>query len=527
MVLHKITKMNILSVFMVLIIALGSSVIISLRNLEESMNSQLTDLSYIISKNSLVIQTLEEKTENLQLNRYLDDIINSTSNINIITVADASSIRYYHPDKKKIYEHFVGGDEKQFAEGVTSYLTVGKGTSKLQYRAFTQVKSLNGEVIGFVMVSTLAEHMKELQFQIIRAYVGVMLLLMVVLYAGTRLTSYLVKNALLGYDPTQFAKMYLQKTGVIDSLEEGIIAIDEKENILLMNKSAKEMLEIEEDVVEGKHITEVFPSSKLPRILKSKESKVNQEMVYGNVLILADQVPVMEDDRVVGAVSIFRNKTEVTKLAEELTGVNHIVDALRANTHEFKNKLHVILGLIQVGDTDMAREYIATINEETVSISTIIKAIENRTLAALLYGKINHAKEMGVTLELDGKSHLPAHNNYMSTHDMITVLGNLIQNAIEATAIQEDREKFISLLIYCDDQSLFITVDDTGCGIRQNDLDKIYTRGYSTKGENRGIGMKLIQDIIENHEGSIRIDSEEGEGTAVTIVINKVRRGRE
>ena len=130
---------------------------------------------------------------------------------------------------------------------------------------------------------------------------------------------------------------------------------------------------------------------------------------------------IIENNKVIGAVTILRNKTEVTRLAEELTGVNQIIDSLRSNTHEFMNKLHVILGLIQIGKTENAKSYIMNIREEQSEIvSLIIKKIKDPTIAALIIGKISRAKEMGIKLNLNPNSYFNMNDNLISKNNFIS-----------------------------------------------------------------------------------------------------------
>ncbi|MDZ5000870.1 PAS domain-containing protein, partial [Clostridium perfringens] len=156
-----------------------------------------------------------------------------------------------------------------------------------------------------------------------------------------------IKMSLLGHEPDEFAKMYIQREELLSTLEEGIIAINHEGIVTLFNSAAINMLDIEEKNPEGKYIIDVFPKTELINVIKDKESQYNKDMIINDKVIISNRILIRENDKVMGAVAIFRNKTEVTRLAEQLTGVNQIIDALRANTHEFMNKLHIILGLIQ------------------------------------------------------------------------------------------------------------------------------------------------------------------------------------
>jgi sensor histidine kinase regulating citrate/malate metabolism len=157
---------------------------------------------------------------------------------------------------------------------------------------------------------------------------------------------------------------------------------------------------------------------------------------------------------------------------------------------------------------------------DSMMLSTVVNCIENKTLAALVYGKIGQAREQDITMTINSGSFLPEHNEYLSTNQLITILGNLLQNAIDATANKQGIKE-IELFTSCDEHKLKISVDDTGCGIPPEIQNKICQRGFSTKGNDRGIGMSLIAGIIEDKNGRFVIDSEPNEGTSIIVEIYK------
>ena len=201
-------------------------------------------------------------------------------------------------------------------------------------------------------------------------------------------------------------------------------------------------------------------------------------------------------------------------------------EILRANNHEFMNKLQVISGLIQMGQTQEALSYIGSVAEtQTRAISPILQNIVSPTVAALILGKLANATEMDIRLVLLNGSSLPRHSAYLSTTELVTLIGNLLENAIEAVNIKPlDELRNIDLQITEDDKSLLIMVSDSGIGIPENKLAKIYENGFSTKGtKGRGIGMTKIKDIVDKHNGDIEIESEEGTGTTFTVIIRQKR----
>ncbi len=149
-----------------------------------------------------------------------------------------------------------------------------------------------------------------------------------------------------------------------------------------------------------------------------------------------------EADKITGVVATFRDKTEITKMAEEITAYNEIVNALRANSHEFSNKLHIILGLIQIGEIEEVKEFILGIkNREEKMINYTLKNIKDPIIVALLFGKVNRAKEFDVNFNINKKSSLEKSNDKSLSHSLVTIMGNLIENAFESTMNTINKEK--------------------------------------------------------------------------------------
>lgn len=223
-------------------------------------------------------------------------------------------------------------------------------------------------------------------------------------------------------------------------------------------------------------------------------------------------------NQVIGAISTFRDKTEISQLMQRIDGMVNYVDALRSHTHEFMNKLHVILGLLHMKRYDKLEEYIIqTAQNYQTDIGAIQRKVKSPVIAGFLLGKINRAKEAGVTLTLAEESQLPDTSNEEQVAVLITVLGNLIENALDAMEGQPEGE--IGLLLHYQNGWLSGEVSDDYPGIDPERLEAIFTKGYSTKGENRGVGLFLARQQIQNLGGDITVESEPGVFTQFFVQI--------
>jgi CitB family two-component system sensor histidine kinase MalK len=233
---------------------------------------------------------------------------------------------------------------------------------------------------------------------------------------------------------------------------------------------------------------------------------------------VVNRVPLVVNEEIVGALSTFRDKTEVNILAEQLTGVKMYVEALRAQSHEFMNKLHVILGMVQMNYYDELKTYIhQLVNHRIDESSSVTKSIKDHALAGFLMGKMSYAREESVELAFSADEVIPEPSDPHVTHHLITIIGNLIDNAIDSVCHQASKK--VSVMLVYKNNKLTIQVTDTGCGIPSDTMNQIFKKGFSTKGTSRGFGLHLVKQTIDELGGQIVIDSFINSGTTFYIDI--------
>jgi two-component system sensor histidine kinase DctS len=349
-------------------------------------------------------------------------------------------------------------------------------------------------------------------------YITVLLSLLFGVWGSWLLAGH-IKRQMFELEPHEIARLLTERTAAFQAMHEGVIAIDNKERITIFNERAKQMLGIADEVI-GRRVREVVPDSRLPDIMYSGEPSYNQEIQLGSVAAWSSRIPIKVGTDTIGAVAIFQDRTEVTQIAEELTGVKAFVDALRVQNHEYINKLHTIGGLIQLDLKEKALEYVFQVKEQRQELTEWIGSrIRDGNLAGLLLGKISRGKELGIEVEIDPQSRLHRFPVYLDHHDFVVLLGNLIENAFDALRRQDDdRRLFISL--EQDDDICSVLAEDNGPGMAPDVQERMFERGYSTKpGESRGIGLFLIKSIVDKGGGHIQIDSAPGQGTSIMITL--------
>ena len=410
------------------------------------------------------------------------------------------------------------------------YAEDNNGPSGKQRRAYAAIYDEDGNYAGFVITVMLQESIKKetLQTLLIFSLITVVAVLMEVIISAE--LSGNIKKKLHGYEPDVFSAMYQVRDNILESLAEGVVAIDKSGTVQFINTSAMKMLGCQElsaenDVV-GLPLQTICDPAVFERTLSVGEKEFGvHESRFENTNLLIDRIPIKKENEIIGAVGILHNREEYIKLMEDLAGTRYLVDSMRANNHDFTNKLHVILGLLQMEMYDKASAYIENITiVQRETISKIMSAISEPAIAALLIGKSARASELNVKFVLEEGSVFSKSDYSIPTETLITVIGNIIDNAFDAmNEANGDYGKPKELLfgIYSKQGSLLITAKDTGVGIKQEDMEKVFQKGYSTKGEGRGTGLYQIKRMVENLGGEITLESQFGKGTAVTVSLGK------
>ena len=494
----------------------------SLSTLQSQIEEVLKSTSTSLAQSEMVRQSLLQGYCSDELIEYLDLLVGATDTLDIITVADTDSVRVYHVVHERIGNSFVGDDQGPALAG-ESYFSDATGTMGPQHRYFAPVLS-DGQIIGFVMSSTTLDQRDVLRNEIIGLYAKLIVVLLLLTLALCAFLTLLVRRTLHGYQPDELVHGYQTQNELLNNLDEGVISVDGKGTVQLVNRAAEEMLGQQTAMLIGLPLDSLIHEKMGGSLLAGPRKDVPTSRAN----ILASSIPLIDGGQRKGTTLILTDKTEAMRVAEQLNGTRHVISALRANTHEFLNKLQAISGLLMMGRTDDALDYIGAIADtHAKAAAPILRYIQNPNVAALLLGKLSNMRELEIDLAILGNSRLPKHSQYLSTNDLITVIGNLLENAIEALKVQGGDESNIVLQITEDENGLLIVVSDTGCGIDPDTLERIYEPGFSTKAqEGRGMGMFLIKDLVDRRGGSIEVDSEPGVGTTFTLIFSQKQERR-
>jgi two-component system, CitB family, sensor kinase len=324
-----------------------------------------------------------------------------------------------------------------------------------------------------------------------------------------------VKGQMFGLEPPEIAALVEQREAMLRGIREGVVAVDGAGRITIVNPEARRLLDLPHGL-RGTPIGEAFPESGLPRVLSTGEAEADQPTHVNGRWIVVSRTPVRVRDNLVGAIAAFRDQTELEELTRELQGTRSYAETLRAQAHEFANKLHTIAGLLELGWADKAVAFIAqTTREQQAWIEQLPTRITDPTLAALLVGKASVASERGIAFSVSPLSRLEPVDGLSEV--LATVAGNLIENAFEAVEGQVRREVVVN--IQERDRSIDLEVRDSGPGVPDALSVRIFESGFSTKanGQPRGLGLALVKKLVVEHGGEISVRNEDGAVFAVRV----------
>ena len=531
---RKISATQIILVVSLTIILAIIGIVTNIKFEKDKTDRNLQNISETIATSpSFMENDIQNGTAQDQVNlmRYLDSLKKSLYDVDVISIVNKNNQRFYHTNHSLIGTQY-DGEQPDFSPVEKNFYIVNtNGPSGAQRRAYSALYSETGEYLGFIMVIILTEHVNENITQIITTYAILAVVAIVIELFITSRISKSIKNSLLGYEPDTISAMYLVRDNILESLKEGIIAVDKDGTILFTNNSAVKMLDKSSTATEfiGKNIEQIKNGNVIKTVLNGSEKEfgIQGQRMDGTDVII-DRIPIKHEEDPIDTICILHDRAEYTKLMEDLAGTRYLVDSMRANNHDFTNKLHVILGLIQMEMYDQATSYIENITMvQRASISKIMNCISEPALAALLIGKTARAAELNVKFTLRDGSHFSNTDMHIPTEVLITVIGNLIENAFESMNAKEPNPSNPNELIiglFSKEDSILITVDDTGLGISEENKQRIFENGFSTKGENRGTGLYQVKTMVENFGGLITVDSQENVGTSFFVYFSKEKK---
>ncbi len=444
-----------------------------------------------------------------------------------VVVGDADGIRYSHPKVDRIGKRFVGGDLGPALTEGTSYVSEAVGTLGPSLRGFTPIRGADDAIIGFVSVGYLSTKVQDaIPPHLNKPFTLIAAMTVVGILSALFIAGHL-KKITLGLEPSDITSMYLERGAILEAIREGVVAVDREGRILLANRSAVSYAGLDPEAVrKDRRVEASLAGAGLLRALKTGEAEHDQERTVNGKDMLFNIVPILRQGTIHGVVASFRPKDELDRLATELSRVQEYSELLRAQTHEYSNKLHTIAGLIQIEAYTEALELVTTESHGYEDVIRFLnEAVPHPVIAAILLGKFNRAKELKVEFAIDREGTLadvPAHIDQVK---IVTILGNLIDNAFEAVLDRPMGRRLVELSFTDLGNDIVFEIEDTGPGIPVEQTEAVFQQGVSSKGkEHRGLGLHLVKQRLDELGGQILVSDGYLGGALFTVTVPKQER---
>ncbi|EIL2910130.1 sensor histidine kinase [Vibrio alginolyticus] len=498
-------------------------------NQEQEMGEKALGVARFLADSAVVREMIEtQNPQPYQLRfRELTEAIGAA----FIVIGDHEGVRLIHPVDERLGKPMRGGDNRRALERGLSYVSTAQGSLGYSVRGKAAIFDEQGNIIGVVSVGYLLD---RLQDRIEPFLAFLILMVIVVVVANAIVSNYASRKfqrAILGFEPEEIGRLYGELEVTMSTIKEGVLSIDAQGILRSINRSACQILGIDRESALNKPLTDTLRDSDLYTVLESGQEDHDIEIFLNHKRLIANRSPIYVDGKIVGAVSSFRLRDEINDLTEQLSQTKEYADLLRSQTHEHRNKLNTISGLVQMGELDAVQKLIG---QETAHYQAMIEflrdTVKDPLIAGMLLGKTERARELGLQLVVEEGSRLEPLPEWLNSEDLVTILGNLIDNAFDATltsirdesnVASERRNIDVSVSDYGNE--VILEVIDHGCGLPKTvDPQTLFTKGVSTKSrQNRGVGLHLVNQLATRYHGHVEMIPNTNYGTRITVYLPK------
>jgi two-component system CitB family sensor kinase len=432
------------------------------------------------------------------------------SSVTSVTVADARGIVVSSTNPTLPRTQLVLGDPDVTAgRGWSGELTVDGVRELVAQVPVLGDRSHNlGRLLGIVMIGEASPTLWQRARGASSTLIVYLSIACTVGVLGSWLLARRIKRQTLGLEPREIAGLAEHREAMLYGLAEGVVALDPHHRITLVNDVGRTLLDLPERCV-GKSLTELGIEGRLRDVLTGSGGARDQVVLRRGRVLVMSRMSVTKDGRRLGSVTTMRDRTELAQLERELGSFRSTTEMLRAQAHEFANQLHTISGLIQIGEHDEVVRYVDALAKHRESLDlTLTSRVHDTAVAALIMAKSAQAAESRVRLRVSERTSLDRLEPADSA-DVATVVGNLVDNAVDAAAVAgAEQEAWVEVELRQDASTVEIVVRDSGPGVPTELAQEVFSHGFTTKaakGGERGIGLALTQLVCKRHGGEVAV----------------------
>ena len=482
------------------------------RAIREAYRDRMSAVAQSVAGLPSIIEALNDDNPALVV-QPIAEVVREASDLTYVVVTDDAGIRMSHPNTDRIGERVSTDPSIPLSGRIET--TTQEGTLGLSWRVKVPIFAPGtDQVIGIVSVGILEEQLSTEFFSQVPWLLAAMGASAVIGVFGAAWVTAIVRRRIFRLEPAEIATLVEQRETMLHRIGEGIVTVDPDGIITIANDAAVRLLG-SDDLV-GKRAASAL-EEQLADILDRGEPDGVLVLVGERVLVARSTGAIVDGDRV-AATLLIRDHTELHAALREMDGAQSLTDGLRAQAHEFANTMHVVSGLLELGETEEARAFIARTNPDAVMSDGAARPVLGEVeLSALLAVKKSQARELGITLDVqDAQPQAPRIGESLGK-DLVTILGNVIDNALEACAVGDT----IVLNVEADDHRVRLVIEDTGPGIPPDRREQVFVEGISghssSDGPRRGIGLALVRRIIRRRGGQVTITDSATGGARFTI----------
>ncbi|KQV08463.1 hypothetical protein ASC63_09445 [Leifsonia sp. Root112D2] len=485
-------------------IAIGAVVFaqISQQTIDEQYQQRSLAVASAVAQMPQISSELEAGDPHHDIRGFAERVRTATG-ASYVVITDRNGVRFSHPNPALIGQRL---EEPVVVLDGKTHVGIDPGSlgrsANGKAPIFNASRTVIGEVsVGILEVAESADHARD-----IALIAGYSALVLAIGALGSIILARRIKRITFGLEPASIAALLQEREAMLHGIREGMIGFDEHGRITVLNGEARRLLNLEGPVL-GHPLNEFMPEGRLRDLLTGAIPAVDSSLLTDEALLVVNRMPVLLGGRDVGAVVTLRDRTEAEALIREVRAISGLSEALRAQEHEYANRLFVISGLIELGEYEQVTGYLNQISHTPSSVNDELRArVAPPELAALLMAKIAIAGEHDVQLTLSEDSHFEEAD--VDPQVLLTIVGNLVDNAFDAV-MEQPGPREVVIRLSCNDD-IRIEVHDNGPGIPAGHIHDVLVDGYSTKPPRgqarRGLGLALINRIVRRLGGSITIE---------------------